>query len=151
MYAIKVNYTQSIQAVKLGDGFFVAAQDCWLQLPPHILFFFPRPSLDSFLSFLSARSREKHSGRGRGGSIQREGEKDQKTKDYLFEFTTSGSEPKISADAVSGVTGESGARCLAGSHSDAGESTTHAHTHNFTIIIMIMIIIHPLSPLILCR
>lgn len=36
MYAIKGNYTQST-ACKTCDGVFIAAQDRWLQLPPHFL------------------------------------------------------------------------------------------------------------------
>lgn len=56
MYAIKGNYTQST-ACKTCDGVFIAAQDCWLQLPPH--FFFLPLSLYSFLS-LSAPEAEKN-------------------------------------------------------------------------------------------
>ena len=62
---------------------------------------FPLPALRS------ARDGEEHRGGGRRGSLQRQGEKDPKTKDYLFEFTTSGSEQEVSTNPISGVTGES--------------------------------------------
>lgn len=61
---------------KTCDGVLRAAQDCWPLLPPHffliLLFFSPSPPSLS----VSARSGEKHSGRRRGGSIQRERQKD---------------------------------------------------------------------------
>lgn len=81
------------------------------------------------LHFYSARNGEKHGGRRRRGAFQREREEDQKTKDYLFQFTASSSEQEISTDSIFGVTGESRAGSVAGTHSDTGKTNTRSLTH----------------------
>lgn len=118
MYAIKGNYTQST-ARKTCTGIFIAAHEP-MPATSSSLFNYSSPFSDSSRS---TRSGEEHGGRRRRGSIQRQREKDQKTKDYLFKFTTPSPEQEISADPVSGITGEGRARCFSGAHSDTGKFT----------------------------
>lgn len=117
MYAIKGNYTQS-RARKTCNGIFLAAHEA---VPAASSWFNHFPPFSAFSR--STRSGEKHGGRRRRGSIQRQRQKDQEAKDYLFEFTTPSPEQEISADPVSGVAGESRARCFSGAHSDTGTFT----------------------------
>lgn len=77
----------------------------------------------------STRNGEKHGG-GRGrGSLQREGEKDSQTSDYILQPPAAGAEPQISADAVSGAAGESRTGRVSGTHTNPGEDASYVNIY----------------------